>query len=102
MLKLKVSEDAEAVVTGRELAAKGKYKGLLGALVGEELDSRGRRLGREVRVGTGFSDAERRDHAALFPDGTVISVAFMERTPGGAMRMPSFRGVREDAAGARG
>jgi DNA ligase-1 len=103
MLKLKGSQDAEAVVTGRELATAGKYKGLLGALVADELDDAGQRVpgvargaGRETRVGTGFSDDERREHARLFPNGTVISIAFFERTPGGAMRMPSFRGVRED------
>lgn len=103
MLKLKGSQDAEAVVTGRELATAGKYKGLLGALIADELDDAGKRLpgaargaGRETRVGTGFSDDERREHARLFPNGTVISIAFFERTPGGAMRMPSFRGVRED------
>ena len=95
MLKLKVSEDTEVVVTGFEPGG-GKYEGMLGALLGEELDARGRRTGRTVAVGTGFSDEERRDYRRLFPPGTVVSVAFMERTPGGALRMPSFRGVRED------
>jgi DNA ligase-1 len=97
MLKMKAAEDTEMVVTGHQAGA-GRHAGAMGALVGEELDANGKKTGLRVVVGTGFTDAQRRDHLALYPVGTVVSVAFMERTPAGALRMPSFRGVREDKA----
>ena len=97
MLKMKVTRDTEVRVTGYELGdAGGKYAGYLGALVGVELSTGSA----EVRVGTGFSDAERRDFRRLFPIDTIASVSYMERTPAGALRMPVFRGVREDLGAA--
>lgn len=95
MLKLKAVCDTEMRVTGRELG-RGKFEGMLGALLGVETGAETGAGRVVIRVGTGFTEAERRNHARLFPDGALVSVAFMERTPEGRLRMPSFRGVRED------
>lgn len=90
MLKVKGYLDAEAVVTGI-VPGKGKHAGRMGALkVKDDV------TGVEYRVGTGFSDVER-DHAAkVFPKGTLITVAFMERTKTGKPRHPRFIRIRSD------
>ncbi len=69
---------------------KGKFKGLLGALVVQLPD------GTEFSVGTGFSDAER---AAPPPAGSVITFRYQELSDGGVPRFPSFVRVSKLAAG---
>jgi DNA ligase 1 len=96
LLKIKTFRDAEAVVLGHQ-PGKGKFKGLLGALMVQLPD------GTEFSVGTGLSDAER---AAPPPVGSVITFRYQELSDGGVPRFPSFVRVcqqagKEPAAGNR-
>jgi DNA ligase-1 len=85
LLKIKTFHDAEAVVRNHQ-PGKGKFKGLLGALVVQLPD------GTEFSVGTGFSDAER---AAPPPVGSLITFRYQELSDGGVPRFPSFVRVRK-------
>lgn len=84
LLKLTPFLDAEARVLGH-LPGKGKHLGVLGALEVESVD------GRRFRLGTGFSDAERRDPP---PVGSVVTYRYRELTDKGLPRFPVFLRVR--------
>ncbi|MGC8120319.1 DNA ligase [Marinobacter sp. VGCF2001] len=86
LLKVKSHEDAEATVVGH-LPGKGKYQGLLGALE-VELDS-----GRRFRLGTGFTDAERRHPPAI---GARVTFRYRGFTATGLPRFASFLRIRND------
>lgn len=86
LLKLKVHEDAEAVVVGH-LPGKGRLTGMLGALVVEMPD------GRRFRLGTGFSDEERRNPPPL---GTTVTYKYHGKTRNGVPRFASFLRVRDE------
>lgn len=85
LLKLKPYLDAEARVISH-LPGRGKYQGLMGALLVETSD------GIRFRLGTGFSDAER---AAPPPIGCLISYRYHGVTDAGIPRFPSFLRVRQ-------
>lgn len=72
--------DAEARVVAH-VPGKGKYRGLLGALEVEAAD------GRRFRVGSGFTDVQRRRAPAI---GTIITYRYRELTRKGLPRFPSF------------
>lgn len=80
LLKLKPLHDREAVVVGH-VPGQGRYRGMLGALELETPEER------RFRVGTGFSDAERREPPAL---GATVTYTYRELTPGGLPRFASF------------
>ena len=106
----------QEVVIGGWLAGEGNRTGRLGALLAGYYD--GDKLRYAGRVGTGFTDQTLRElQAALeeraipaspfadpIPERTahfvrpdlVAEVAFSEWTPGGTMRHPSYKGLRED------
>ena len=86
LLKLKSYEDAEARVI-EILPGKGKYQGMLGALLVE--DSNGVRF----RVGSGFSDAERKTPPEV---GSVITYRFNGKTRYGKPRFARFERIRND------
>lgn len=86
LLKVKPWADAEAVVIAHQ-PGKGKYAGQLGALRVRAAD------GREFDLGTGFSDAERRDPP---PVGATVTYRYRELTAGGQPRFASFLRVRAD------
>ncbi|HYN77586.1 MAG TPA: DNA ligase, partial [Lamprocystis sp. (in: g-proteobacteria)] len=86
LLKVKPYEDAEARVIGH-IPGQGKFVGMLGAL--ELADGDGRRF----RIGTGFSDAQRRDPPPL---GSQVTYQFHGRTADGLPRFASFLRVREE------
>lgn len=86
LLKLKPNEDAEARVI-EHLPGKGKYSGMLGSLLVEEED------GNRFRIGTGFSDAERRQPP---PVGEIITFKYYGRTARGIPRFASFLRIRRD------
>jgi DNA ligase-1 len=88
LLKVKTFHDAEARVVEHQ-AGEGRHKGRLGALVVEMAD------GTRFKVGTGFSDAERRAPPAV---GTIITYRYQELSEAGVPRFPSYVGVRVDAA----
>jgi DNA ligase-1 len=85
LLKVKPWLDTEAKVIGH-VPGKGKYQGMLGALLLEMPD------GRRFRLGTGFSDAVRRDPPAI---GTQITYRYRELNKSGLPRFASYLRVRE-------
>ena len=91
LLKLKTHEDAEARVVAH-IPGKGKYLGLLGALL-VEMPAREGRPARRFKLGTGFSDAQRRNPAAI---GAQVTYRFRGLNDSGIPRFASFMRVRED------
>lgn len=85
LLKVKSKQDAEAKVLAH-LPGRGKYQGLLGALLVE--DEQGRRF----RIGTGFSDAERRNPP---PVGSLITFQYQGETKTGLPRFARYLRQRE-------
>ena len=85
LLKLKRFEDAEATVVGH-LPGKGKFAGMLGALLLEMPD------GRRFRLGTGFTDAQRRNPPPL---GATVTYKHHGNTSTGLPRFASFLRIHE-------
>ena len=85
LLKLKPWSDAEAIVIAH-VTGQGRFVGMLGALEVRMAD------GRQFRIGTGFSDAERQ---APPPIGAQISFRYRGLTATGLPRFASFWRVRE-------
>ena len=86
LLKLKPWQDAEAVVVGY-VPGKGKYAGMTGALEMEMPD------GQRFRIGSGLSDALRRQPPPL---GTRITYRYQHLTKNSVPRFPRHLRVRED------
>jgi len=84
LLKMKPWEDAEAVVVGH-VPGKGKNSGMLGALRVRTTD------GREFSLGTGFTDAQRREPP---PIGVTVTYRYHDLTNTGMPRFASFLRVR--------
>jgi DNA ligase-1 len=80
LLKLKPFDDAEARVV-EHLPGKGKYTGMLGALLVEMPD------GTRFRIGTGFSDELRRHPP---PVGSMVTFRYQGTTSGGKPRFARF------------
>ena len=85
LLKMKRWNDAEATVIAHQ-AGKGKYAGMLGALRVRAAD------GSEFMLGSGFTDAQRRDPP---PVGTLITYRYRELTKRGLPRFASYYRVSE-------
>jgi DNA ligase-1 len=86
LLKMKPFLDGEATVIGH-VPGKGKYRGLLGALKVRTED------GVEFRLGSGLSDALRRDPP---PVGAIVTYRYRELTRRGVPRFASYYRVRSD------
>ncbi|MGO3127234.1 MAG: DNA ligase [Luteimonas sp.] len=86
LLKLKPHDDAEARVLAHA-PGTGKYTGMLGALVVEHHD------GRQFRIGTGFTDAQRADPP---PPGSWVTYRYNGLTSTGLPRFARFLRVRDD------
>ena len=85
LLKLKRRQDGEATVLAH-LPGKGKFAGMMGALLVETPD------GRRFRLGTGFTDEERRRPP---PVGAVVVYRHYGATGTGLPRFASFLRMRE-------
>lgn len=85
LLKYKPYSDAEAQVVGHT-AGKGKYRGMLGALIVEQ-------DGMRFRLGSGLSDAQRADPP---PIGTWVTYRFNGLTANGLPRFARFLRVRHE------
>lgn len=85
LIKLKPLDDAEAVVVSH-VAGKGKYRGMLGALVVEMAN------GAQFKIGSGFSDEERK-----FPPKVGSTVTYQHNgfTSKGLPRFARFMRVRK-------
>ena len=86
LLKLKPHDDAEARVLAHA-PGKGKYTGMLGALIVEHHD------GRQFRIGTGFTDAQRADPPPL---GSWVTYRYNGLTSTGLPRFARFLRIRDD------
>ena len=84
LLKVTPTEDAEAIVTGYE-PGNGRLTGMMGALR-VRLQN-----GRELLLGTGFSDAERASPPSL---GTRVRFTYRGLTSDGLPRFASFDRIR--------
>lgn len=84
LLKYKLYQDAEARVVAHTVG-RGKYAGMLGALVVERPD------GLRFRIGTGFSDAQRADPP---PVGSTITYRYNGTSSSGIPRFARFLHVR--------
>lgn len=89
LLKLKTYQDAEARVIGH-LPGKGKYNKALGALLVEAVNSELK--GKKFKIGTGFSDEERKNPPEL---GNIITYKYFGLTSKGLPRFASFMRIRE-------
>lgn len=85
LIKLKLFEDAEAVVIAH-LPGKGKYQGMTGALL-VQMPS-----GQRFKIGSGLSDAQR---AQPPPIGSTITYRYNGLHPSGLPRFARFWRVRE-------
>jgi DNA ligase-1 len=86
LLKLKPYQDADAQVLAH-LPGQGKYVGLLGALLVRNPD------GTQFRIGTGFTDEQRRQPP---PVGSWITYSYHNRTARGIPRFARFLRTRPD------
>lgn len=86
LLKMKPWQDAEAVVVGLQ-PGKGRHSGRMGALRVRTPE------GREFWLGTGYSDAQRREPP---PIGTTITYRYRDLTQSGLPRFASFLRVWEE------
>lgn len=87
LLKVKTFLDDEALVLGHQ-GGKGKHKGRLGALLVSLKN------GTQFSVGTGFSDAQRKNPPEI---GSFITFRYQELTKAGVPRFPSFIRERPDS-----
>ncbi len=84
LLKVKLFRDAEAIVIAH-LPGKGKYTGMLGALLVETKDNV------RFRLGTGFTDQQRKNPP---PVGSFVTYKYYGKTVNGLPRFASFLRVR--------
>lgn len=84
LIKLKLHEDAEAVVLGYE-PGKGKYQGMTGALLVQTPS------GQRFKIGSGLSDAERLHPP---PIGSTITYRYNGTHPSGLPRFARYWRVR--------
>lgn len=86
LLKLKTYDDAEARVIGYA-PGSGKYRGAAGALIVERPD------GRRFRIGSGLTDALRREPPPL---GSWVTYRYNGSTGDGLPRFPRYVRIRDD------
>jgi DNA ligase 1 len=86
LLKLKQHLDAEAIVVGH-VPGKGKYQGLLGALLVETPQ------GRRFKLGSGLHDADRASPPAI---GSLVTYRYSGVHPDETPRFASFVRLRTD------
>lgn len=84
LLKVKTHDDAEATVIGHK-PGKGKFAGMLGSLRVRTKE------GKEFSIGTGFTNAQRKDPP---PIGSVVTFRYRGFTRSGLPRFPSFWRMR--------
>ncbi|MEO8387923.1 DNA ligase [Polaromonas sp.] len=91
LLKVKTHEDTEARVVAH-VPGKGKYAGMVGALLVEMPGADGKQ-GQRFKLGTGLSDEQRQNPP---PVGSTVTYRFRGLNDSGLPRFASFMRVRED------
>lgn len=91
LLKVKTHEDTEARVVAH-IPGKGKYVGVLGALLVEMPGVDGK-PGRRFKLGSGFNDEQRQNPPVL---GSTVTYRFRGLNDSGVPRFATFMRVRED------
>ena len=91
LLKVKTHEDTEARVVAH-IPGKGKYAGVLGALLVEMPGVDGK-PGRRFKLGSGFNDEQRQNPPVL---GSTVTYRFRGLNDSGVPRFATFMRVRED------
>jgi DNA ligase 1 len=91
LLKVKTHDDAEAKVVAH-IPGKGKYAGLLGALL-VEIPAADGKTAQRFKLGTGFSDAQRQSPPAV---GSQVTYRYRGLNDSGIPRFASFMRIRED------
>ncbi len=84
LLKVKSWQDAEAVIIAH-IPGKGKYTGMLGALLVETADNI------RFRLGTGFTNLQRKNPP---PVGSLVTYKYQGKTINGVPRFASFLRIR--------
>lgn len=85
LMKLKQYQDAEAKVI-QHFNGKGKYQNMLGAMLVEN------EQGIQFKIGSGFSDEQRKDPA---PIGSIITYKYVGKTQRGVPRFASFLRIKQ-------
>lgn len=94
LLKIKDFHEDDAIIVSHEKGS-GKYKNALGKLVVKW--RQGKHKGVEFKVGSGFTDAERKgDYIKKFPKGKKIRIQYTEIQSSGKPRFPVYQGVHAD------
>lgn len=93
LLKLKTHEDTEARVVAH-IPGKGKYAGVVGALL-VEMPSQNGKAAQRFKLGTGLSDEQRRNPP---PIGSTVTYRYRGVNDTGIPRFASFMRTREEAA----
>lgn len=93
LLKVKTHEDTEARVVAH-IPGKGKYAGVMGALL-VETPGRDGKAAQRFKLGTGLSDEQRRNPP---PIGSTVTYRYRGLNDSGIPRFASFMRTREDAA----
>ena len=99
LLKYKIKDDAEAIVTGYTMGT-GKYTGLMGSLDCDLIINK-KPSGIKFNIGTGFTDKDRTEYnnpksTSYIPIGSIVSFSYMELSPDSVPRHPVYRGIRDD------
>jgi DNA ligase 1 len=96
MLKMKIKEDAEALVEAY-IPGGGRLEGMIGSLACRVIKE-GKLTNIKVNIGTGFTDEMRTyDEKSVYhiPLGSIVSFSYMEMTAD-SVRHPVFKGIRSD------
>lgn len=85
LLKLKTYQDEEAIVISH-IEGKGKYEGMLGAILVENRDKI------QFKIGSGFTDEQRNSPPKI---GDIITYKFFGKTKNNKPRFPIFMRIRD-------
>jgi len=94
--KIKFTKVADVAIRGYETGEGKREK--IGALVAEVWDKRKNRLVEVANIGTGFNDDELADMKKRLDNGETLfaKVEYLKVGSQGRLRVPSFKGLRED------
>lgn len=89
LLKHKNFQDTDAIVYGYQ-EGTGRLKGKLGSLLVYLKDN----PQIKTKIGSGFTDQEREYYEQKYPEGTIISIKYNDKSLKGVPRFPVYAGIR--------